>query len=59
MEDFIMNISERQKDFLSVIEKLDISPTQFKNAQSKYEALAAFLDEHGIEATIIHRAHLH
>lgn len=54
-----MNISERQKDFLSVIEKLDISPTQFKNAQSKYEALAAFLDEHGIEATIIHRAHLH
>lgn len=47
-----MNISERQKDFLSVIEKLDISPTQFKNAQSKYEALAAFLDEHGIEATI-------
>lgn len=47
-----MNISERQKDFLSVIEKLDISPTQFKNVQSKYEALAAFLDEHGIEATI-------
>lgn len=47
-----MNISERQKDFLSVIEKLDISPTLFKNAQSKYEALAAFLDEHGIEAAI-------
>lgn len=47
-----MNISERQKDFLSVVEKLDISPTLFKNAQSKYEALAAFLDEHGIEATI-------
>ena len=47
-----MNISERQKDFLSVIEKLDISPTLFKNAQSKYEALATFLDEHGIEANI-------
>lgn len=47
-----MNIYERQKDFLSVIEKLDISPTLFKNAQRKYEALAAFLDEHGIEAVI-------
>ncbi len=52
MEDSIMNISERQKDFLSVIEKLDIPPTLFKNAQSKYEALATFLGEHGIEATI-------
>lgn len=52
MEEFIMNISERQKDFLSVVKKLDISPTLFKNAQSKYEALAAFLNEHGIEATI-------
>lgn len=47
-----MNISERQKDFLSVVKKLDISPTLFKNAQSKYEALAAFLNEHGIKATI-------
>lgn len=47
-----MNISERQKDFLSVVKKLDISPTLFKNAQNKYEALAAFLNEHGIEATI-------
>ena len=46
VEDSIMNIFERQKDFLSVIEKLDISPTLFKNAKSKYEALAAFLDEH-------------
>lgn len=47
-----MNIYERQKDFLSVIEKLDISSTLFKNAQSKYEALATFLGEHGIEANI-------
>ncbi len=47
-----MNIQERQRDFLSVIEKLDISPTQFKNAQSKYESLAAFLNEHDIEATV-------
>lgn len=47
-----MNISERQKDFLSVVKQLDISPTMFKNAKSRYEALAAFLNEHGIEATI-------
>lgn len=52
MEGFIVNIQERQKDFLSIVEKLDISATQFKNAQSKYEALASFLNEHGIEATI-------
>lgn len=52
MEEFVMNISERQKDFLSVIEKLDIPLTLFKNAQSKYEALATFLNEHGIEATV-------
>lgn len=47
-----MNIYERQQDFLSIIEKLDISPTLFKNAQSKYEALAAFLNENGVKATI-------
>lgn len=28
----IMNTFERQKDILSIIEKLDISPTLFKNA---------------------------
>ena len=47
-----MNIYERQKDFLSIVKKLDISPTQFKNAQNKYEALAEFLNKHGIEAII-------
>lgn len=47
-----MNIYERQKDFLSVVEKLDISPTQFKNAKKKYENLAMFLNEKGIEASI-------
>ena len=47
-----MNIYERQKDYLSMIEQLDISPTQFKNAQDKYEALAVFLNEHDIEASI-------
>lgn len=32
---FIMNTFERQKDILSIIEKLDISPTLFKNATEK------------------------
>lgn len=47
-----MNIFERQKDFLSFIEKLDISPALFENAKGKYEALASFLNEHGVNASI-------
>ena len=47
-----MNIFERQKDFLSFIEKLDISPTLLENAKGKYEALASFLNEHGVDASI-------
>lgn len=47
-----MNIYERQKDFLSIVEKLDITSMQFKNAKEKYENLAMFLNEKGIEASI-------
>ena len=47
-----MDIYERQKDFLSIIESLDISSTLYNNAKSKYEALASFLNEHGVEATV-------
>ena len=39
MEDFIMNISERQKDFLSVIEKLDISPTHLRMLKANMKPL--------------------
>lgn len=47
---FIMNTFERQKDILSIIEKLDISPTLFKNATEKYKALAKYLNDNGLEA---------
>lgn len=45
-----MNTFERQKDILSIIEKLDISPTLFKNATEKYKALAKYLNDNGLEA---------
>ena len=31
------NIPERQKDILSIISSLDISPTMYKNAVEKYK----------------------
>ena len=45
-----MNILERQKDILSIISSLDISPTMFKNAVEKYNAIANYLRNHGLEA---------
>ncbi len=44
------NYSERQKDILKLIEKLDITPTMYKNADEKYHAIANYLSEYGIEA---------
>ena len=44
------NIPERQKDILSIISKLDISPTMYRNAIEKYKAITAFLCDCGIEA---------
>lgn len=44
------NIRERQRDILSIISKLDISPTMFRNAEEKYKAITAFLSECGIDA---------
>ncbi len=46
------NISERQKDILSIIRGLDISPTLYKNAVEKYQALGHFLNDNGLEAEI-------
>lgn len=46
------NIPERQKDILSIIASLDISPTMYRNADEKYKAIAKFLGECGIEADI-------
>lgn len=46
------NISERQGDILSIIRSLDISPSMYKNAVEKYQALGKFLNDNGIEAEI-------
>lgn len=43
---------ERQSDILKLIERLDISPTMYRNAEEKYHALADFLEKCGIEAEI-------
>lgn len=44
------NIPERQKDILSIIASLDISPTMYRNAVEKYKAITRFLSDCGIEA---------
>lgn len=44
------NYSERQRDILKLIEKLDITPTMYKNADEKYHAIAKYLSDYGIEA---------
>lgn len=47
-----MNPSERIKNITKVVEQLDISPSLYKNAVEKYNNLAKFLNEKGIEADI-------
>lgn len=50
-----MNIyepSERQNDIIKLIRKLDLSPTQYQNAVSKYQRIAKYLESNGIEAEI-------
>lgn len=44
------NIPERQKDILSIIASLDISPTMYRNAVEKYNAITKFLSDCGINA---------
>jgi hypothetical protein len=46
----MIGIFERQADILKLISLLDISPTLYKNANDKYQALAKFLEECDIEA---------
>lgn len=44
------NIYDRQRDILEIISQLDITPTMFKNAVSKYQSIAKYLENNGIEA---------
>ena len=41
---------ERENAILEFVEKLDITPTMFKNASEKYHHLAEFLSSHGVDA---------
>lgn len=46
------NILERQQDILSIISSLDISPTMYRKAIEKYNALTKFLNDCGIKANM-------
>ena len=45
-------MNKREKILEDIISKLDITPTMYKNAKEKYETMAAFLKEQGIECDI-------
>lgn len=48
----MINTIERKKDVISIISSVDITPTMYKNACDKYNALAVYLNNHGIDAEI-------
>ena len=45
-----MEVNIRQKEIIQLIENLDISPTMYKNAVEKYEAITQYLQGHGFNA---------
>lgn len=45
-----MSIYDRQRDILKIISQLDITPTMYQNAVTKYTSIAKYLDNNGIEA---------
>jgi hypothetical protein len=47
-----MSISDRQRDILKIISQLDITPTMYQNAVSKYTSIAKYLENNGIEAAM-------
>lgn len=47
-----MEIESRQKDILSIIDKIDITPTMYNNAVEKYTQLSSYLSDNGIKAEI-------
>lgn len=47
-----MNKRAREIDILTIIEKLDISPSMYKNATDKYNSIANYLNSHGLNADI-------
>lgn len=49
-ENRIIDYSTRQNDILRIISQLDISPSMYKNAESKYKSLTEYLNNSGIDA---------
>lgn len=47
-----MSISDRQRDILKIISQLDITPTMYQNAVTKYTSIAKYLENNGIEAAM-------
>jgi len=47
-----MRISDRQRDILKIISQLDITPTMYQNAVTKYTSIAKYLENNGIEAAM-------
>ena len=45
-----MTLENRRKDILRLIESIDISPSLYKNAVEKYQAITAYLVNHGFDA---------
>lgn len=43
---------QRQKEILQLTKNLDITPTMRKDAEEKYQAIATYLQSHGIECNI-------
>lgn len=48
----MINKSDRQEDIITILKNMDISPTMFKNAMVKYNALSSYLEDYGIIAKI-------
>ncbi len=47
-----MSTYDRQRDILKIISQLDITPTMYKNAITKYTSIAKYLENNGIEANM-------
>ena len=45
-----MSTYDRQGDIIKIISRLDITPTMYKNAVTKYTSIADYLKKNGIEA---------
>lgn len=45
-----MNIYDRQQDILKIIDQLDITPTMYQSAVTKYTSIAKYMENNGVKA---------